>query len=131
MNINKYKIFFFIIFIIIIIFISHTISFIKKKYIIDNFDNFDKDYYENVNYQYDSYNYGDLQYTTPLQCERHFNFMTDPNLPNTKGCYIKLDDMKKYYNPYLKNCPDIWNYNIEIDGVQYCRRNGANLPVVM
>lgn len=135
MNINKnkykYKIFCFIIIIIIIIFISRTISFIKKRYVIDNFDNFNKDFYENINYQYDSYNYGDLEYTTPLQCDRHFKFMIDPNLPNTKGCYIKLDDMKKYYNPYLKNCPGIWNYNIEIDGVQYCRRNGANLPVVM
>ena len=69
-----------------------------------------------------------VAYTTPLECDPHFEFMIDPNLPQTKGCYIKLDDMKKYYNPNLKNCPTIWNYNIEIDGVQYCRRNGANLP---
>ena len=81
-----------IIFIIIIIFC--IIYFINKKYIIDKFDNFDKKYYENVNYQYEAYNYGDLEYTTPLECERHFEFMVDPNLPQTKGCYIKLDDMK-------------------------------------
>jgi hypothetical protein len=122
--------------IVIIIFfciIYFVIKQIKIKYYnnIDNFYNFDKAYYDNINYQYDSYNYGDLEYTTPLQCDRHFKFMVDPNLPRTKGCYIKLDDMKKYYNPYLKNCPDIWNYNIEINGVQYCRRNGANLPLVM
>jgi hypothetical protein len=122
--------------IVIIIFfciIYFVIKQIKIKYYnnIDNFYNFDKAYYDNINYQYDSYNYGDLEYTTPLQCDPHFKFMVDPNLPRTKGCYIKLDDMKKYYNPYLKNCPDIWNYNIEIDGVQYCRRNGANLPLVM
>ena len=125
MNITKYKLFIFIIIILAIIY------FLKKKHIIDNFYNFDKNYYENVNYQYEAYNYGDLEYTTPLECERHFKFMVDPNLPQTIGCYIKLDDMKKYYNPYLKNCPTIWNYNIEIDGVQYCRRNGANLPLVM
>ena len=45
--------------------------------------------------------------------------------------YKKYDDMKKYYNPYLKNCPTIWNYNLDIDGVQYCRKNGANLPIFM
>jgi hypothetical protein len=129
---NKNFIIIFIIIIFIIIFIIYnTINYNKKKYIIDNFYNFNKKYYENINYQYDAYNYGDLEYTTPLECNRHFKFMVDPNLPNTKGCYIKLDDMKKYYNPYLKNCPDIWNYNIEIDGVQYCRKDGSNLPLVM
>jgi len=126
MNINKI---FYSIIIIIIFCIIYFI--IKKRNIIDNFYNFDKAYYENVNYQYEAYNYGDLEYTTSLTCEPHFNFMIDPKLPNTKGCYIKLDDMKKYYNPYLQNCPTIWNYNIEIDGVQYCRRTGANLPLVM
>jgi hypothetical protein len=99
--------------------------------IYEKFYTFDKDYYNNVKYQYEPNNYGDLEYTTPLECQRHFKFMVDPNLPQTKGCYIKLDDMKKYYNPSLKNCPTIWNYNIEIDGVQYCRRDGANLPLVM
>ena len=122
--------------IVIIIFfciIYFVIKQIRIKYYnnIDNFYNFDKAYYENINYQYKPGDFQDLAYTTPLQCDPHFKFMVDPNLPNTKGCYIELDDMKKYYNPYLKNCPDIWNYNIEIDGVQYCRRNGANLPLVM
>jgi hypothetical protein len=121
MNINKYI---FIIFIIFIIF--NIIN--KKKYIIDNFYNFDKNYYENIDYHYEPYK--DSEYTTPLECPRHFNFIVDPNLPQTIGCYIKLDDMKKYYNPYLKNCPRIWNYNIEIDGVQYCRKDGANLPIL-
>ena len=122
--------------IVIIIFfciIYFVIKQIRIKYYnnIDNFYNFDKAYYDNINYQYKPDDYQDLAYTTSLQCDPHFQFMIDPNLPSTKGCYIKLDDMKKYYNPYLKNCPDIWNYNIEIDGVQYCRRNGANLPLVM
>ena len=122
--------------IVIIIFfciIYFVIKQIRIKYYnnIDNFYNFDKKYYENVNYNYDPNNNDDLEYITPLECDPNFKFMVDPNLPSTKGCYIKLDDMKKYYNPYLKNCPDIWNYNIEIDGVQYCRRNGANLPLVM
>jgi len=125
MNITKYKLFIFIIIILAIIY------FLKKSHIIDNFNNFDKKYYENVNYNYDPNNNDDLEYITPLECDPHFKFMVDPNLPQTIGCYIKLDDMKKYYNPYLKNCPDIWNYNIEIDGVQYCRRNGANLPLEM
>lgn len=133
MNNTKNKNLIYLIIIIIIFYILYFFikKFNNKKYIIDNFDNFDKKYYENVNYQYEAYNYGDLEYTTPLECERHFKFMVDPNLPQTKGCYIKLDDMKKYYNPYLKNCPDIWNYNIEKDGVKYCRRTGANLPIVM
>ena len=122
--------------IVIIIFfciIYFVIKQIKIKYYnnIDNFYNFDKAYYDNINYQYKPDDYRDLAYTTPLECDPHFEFMIDPNLPQTKGCYIKLDDMKKYYNPYLKNCPDIWNYNIEIDGVQYCRRDGSNLPLVM
>jgi hypothetical protein len=132
MNITKYKSFFIIIIIIItIIFLLHRMSSITKMDIYEKFYTFDKDYYNNVKYQYGSYNYGDLEYTTPLECQRYFKFMVDPNLPQTKGCYIKLDDMKKYYNPYLKNCPTIWNYNIEIDGVQYCRKDGANLPLVM
>ena len=83
---------------------------------------------EDVDYSYKQYNYCDLAYMTPLKCERYFNFMVDPNMPNTLGCYIKLDDMKKYYNPALTDCPSIWNYNIEKDGIKYCRRNGANLP---
>jgi hypothetical protein len=132
-NKNKNLIYLIIVIISIFIIIYFLIKQIRLKYYnynnIDNFYNFDKDYYENVNYEYESYNYGDLEYTTPLQCEKHFNFMKDPNFPRTKGCYIKLDDLKKYYNPYLKNCPDIWNYNIEIDGVQYCRRDGSNLPI--
>ncbi len=126
MNNSKNKNLIYLIIIIIIFCIVYFI--IKKKYIIDNFYNFDKSYYENINYEYKPDGYGDLAYTTPLECDPHFEFMIDPNLPQTKGCYIKLDDMKKYYNPNLKNCPTIWNYNIEIDGVQYCRRNGANLP---
>lgn len=120
------------IFLFVIIFVIYfLIKNVRLNYSnnIDNFYNFDKSYYENVNYQYAPYNYGDLEYTTPLTCERHFEFMIDPNLPKTKGCYIKLDDLKKYYNPYLKNCPTIWNYNIEIDGIEYCRWNGANLPI--
>jgi hypothetical protein len=133
MNNTKSNFFIYLIIIIIIFCIIYFITkkFIKNKYIIENFYNFNKDYYENINYQYEPYNYGDLEYTTPLECEKHFKFMVDPNLPKTLGCYIKLDDMKKYYNPYLKNCPDIWNYNIEIDGVKYCRKTGANLPIVM
>ena len=100
MNSAKYVFVFFIIFIIIYFLIKKA----RMNYNIDNFYNFDKSYYENVNYQYAPYNYGDTEYTTPLTCEPHFKFMRDPNLPQTKGCYIKLDDMKKYYNPYLKNC---------------------------
>jgi hypothetical protein len=127
MNSAKYVFVFFIIFIIIYFLIKKA----RMNYNIDTFYDFDKSYYENVNYQYAPYNYGDSEYTTPLTCEPHFQFMRDPNLPQTKGCYIKLDDMKKYYNPYLKNCPTIWNYNLDIDGVQYCRKDGANLPIFM
>jgi len=64
-----------------------------------------------------------------LECDKHFKLMVDPNLPSTKGCYISLADMKKYINPNLTDCPTIWNLNTEIDGVRYCRHNGANLPV--
>jgi hypothetical protein len=136
MNNSKNKnLIYLIIVIIIFIIIYFLIKQIRIKYYnynnIDNFYNYNKNYYENINYEYKPSDYGDLEYTTPLECDRYFNFMKDPNLPQTKGCYIKLDDMKKYYNPYLKNCPDIWNYNIEIDGVQYCRRNGANLPIIV
>lgn len=125
---SKYIFLFVIIFVIIIYFLIKKVR-LNYSNNIDNFYNFDKSYYENVNYQYAPYNYGDSEYTTPLTCDRYFQFMIDPNLPQTKGCYIKLDDLKKHYNPYLKNCPTIWNYNIEIDGVQYCRRDGANLPI--
>lgn len=125
----KYILLFVILFVIIYFLMKKVRTNYNIYTYIDNFDNFDKSYYENVNYQYAPYNYGDSEYTTPLTCERHFQFMRDPNLPQTKGCYIKLDDMKKYYNPYLKNCPTIWNYNIEINGEQYCRWNGANLPI--
>ena len=112
----------------LIIFIYITfIFFNKNKKII--FENFDKSLYENINYQYDQYNYGDIEYTTPLKCEPYYELMVDPNLPSTKGCYISLNNLKKYYNPYLVNCPQIWNYNVEINGEKYCRRNGANIPV--
>jgi hypothetical protein len=115
-----------IILIIIIIIFCYYINFFIKKNIKENFD---KSFYEDVDYLYKQYNYGDLEYVTPLKCDRYFDFMVDPNMPNTLGCYIKLDDMKKYYNPTLTDCPSIWNYNIEKDGVKYCRRNGANLPI--
>jgi hypothetical protein len=113
---------------LIIIFIYITfIFFNKNKKTI--FENFDKSFYENINYQYDQYNYGDIEYTTPLKCDPYYELMIDPNLPSTKGCYISLNNLKKYYNPYLVNCPQIWNYNIEINGEKYCRQNGANIPV--
>lgn len=87
-------------------------------------NNSKNEYFDNNSEQYDY----DI-YSTPLTCKDHFQFMIDPNLPETIGCYITLDDYKKYYNPYVVDCPSIWNYNIEKDGIKYCRHDGANLPL--
>jgi len=118
-----------IILVLIIFLVYISFYFLNKKEKELIFENFDKTLYENINYQYNQYNYGDEEYTTPLKCDPYYELMTDPNLPSTKGCYISLANLKRYYNPYLVNCPQIWNYNVEINGEKYCRQNGANIPV--
>jgi len=125
----KMSLLFSILFFIILFCSAIILLFLYKQKTNKITEHFDKSFYENINYQYDQYNYGDEEYTTPLECKQGYELLVDPNLPSTKGCYISLKNMKRYYNPYLTDCPTIWNYNTTINGEKYCRQNGANIPV--